>query len=106
LKPPPGRDIGRTKQSVDPEIIDCPKCGEEIRIKSSKRPVKVTCSGCGSKVKVLGMDEQFNSKKMKLTSGPDEINCPKCGQAISINSPDRPIRLTCRKCRAKIKILD
>jgi len=46
------------------------------------------------------------SKKKRSAYEPETFMCPKCGEVISIMSPERPLRLTCENCRAKIKVVD
>lgn len=106
VKPPPPKDIARLERIFYPEMIDCPKCGEGIRIHSSRGPVKVRCKECGAKVKV--MDPEDPNKVMKKSSAyaPENVECPKCREENSLKSPERPIRLNCKKCGVKIKVVD
>ena len=53
LKPPPGRIKKRQERIFDPDMIDCPKCGERIRIPSSERPIKLSCKKCRAKIKII-----------------------------------------------------
>lgn len=41
------------EEEYEPEIIECPKCGEEIEIDTPDRPVKVKCPNCSAKMKVV-----------------------------------------------------
>jgi hypothetical protein len=53
VKRPPKRSLSEIERDLDPEIINCPKCGEEIRIPSSKRPLRLTCKKCRAKMKII-----------------------------------------------------
>jgi hypothetical protein len=44
--------------------------------------------------------------KEKPPFRPEIVECPKCGKDIIIDSPERPIKIACRACGAKIKILN
>ncbi|MBN1389888.1 MAG: molecular chaperone DnaK [Candidatus Thermoplasmatota archaeon] len=46
------RKKGKKEPKYEPELIDCPKCGNEIEIDSPERPLRVQCPECGAKLKI------------------------------------------------------
>lgn len=42
----------KPKKKYEPEIIECPKCGEEITIDDPERPLRIKCDNCGAKLKI------------------------------------------------------
>lgn len=40
------------KKEYEPEIIECPKCGNDIEIDSPERPLRIKCDDCGAKLKI------------------------------------------------------
>jgi hypothetical protein len=47
------RPVPKKISPPDLDSVECPKCGEEIRIGSSQRPIKIACASCGAKIKIL-----------------------------------------------------
>jgi uncharacterized paraquat-inducible protein A len=45
-------------------------------------------------------------KKKKKEYEPEVIDCPKCDTEIEIDTPERPIKVKCPECGAKIKVLE
>ncbi len=45
-----------------PVVIDCPKCGSEIKVSSPERPIKIKCPNCGAKG-TLKADSEIPPKK-------------------------------------------
>lgn len=52
-EPPKKEKKTKKEPEYEPEIVECPKCGEEIVIDSPERPIRVTCANCSAKIKVL-----------------------------------------------------
>ena len=105
VKPPPGKDAAEMERVLDPEVIACPQCGETIRISSPKRPIKVSCKECGAKIRVLDPNASEKTKKKSSTHIPENIECPKCGETISISRFKRN-KASCPECGVKIRIMD
>ena len=36
-----------SKRTIEPEIVECPKCGNAIKVLARSRPVKISCPHCG-----------------------------------------------------------
>ena len=53
LRPPPGKDIHDDDGDDVPEMIACPKCGEDVLIPSSDRPIRLRCGNCRAKMKII-----------------------------------------------------
>lgn len=62
------------------------------------------------KKKKSSKEEEKPKKKKKPKKEeeyePEVIDCPKCDTEIEIDTPDRPIKVKCPECGAKIKVLE
>ncbi len=99
---------------------------EEEEEKPKKKKSKSTGEKTGEKPKKKKKSksedkEKPKKKKSKKTSKkkeeeeveeeeeeyePEYIDCPKCGEEIEIDSPERPLRIKCPDCGAKLKITE
>jgi molecular chaperone DnaK len=108
-------EIEDADAGYQPVLIDCPKCGSEIKVESPERPIKIKCPKCGAKG-TLRADVELPAsagkkpKKEKAPPPPEEepttIDCPKCGGEIEVTSTDRPLKIKCPKCGAKGTLKD
>lgn len=110
-----------------PLKITCPHCGAKGTIKGSppkkkeeeegekkkpskgeeeetETPKKKEQPEKKKKVSKDEAEEEEAPKKKAKAYEPEEIECPKCGKEITIESPERPISIKCSKCGAKLKI--
>jgi DNA-directed RNA polymerase subunit RPC12/RpoP len=113
-------EIEDTDAGYQPVLIDCPKCGSEIKVESPERPIKIKCPNCGAKG-TLRADVELPATagkkgKEKAPPPPEEkeeakeeasvIDCPKCGSEIEVESTERPLKIKCPKCGAKGTLKD
>jgi len=113
-------DIEDSDGGYQPVLIDCPKCGSEIKVESPERPIKIKCTECGAKGTLradvelpatAGKKSRDKPKKEKAPPPPEEepaevIDCPKCGAGIEVTSTERPLKIKCSECGAKGTLKD
>lgn len=117
-------ELDEADEGYQPVMIDCPKCGEEIKVDSPERPIKIKCPSCGAKgtlradVELPAKAGKEGGKKEKKEKPPKDeepeddgeeptiIDCPKCGDEIEVTSSERPIKIKCPSCGAKGTLKD
>jgi len=83
-----------TKESKEEK--EAPKKKKKKAMKEEEKPKK----------KAVKEEEKPKKKKKEPEYEPDYIDCPKCGEEIEIDSPERPLRVKCPACGAKLKITE
>jgi molecular chaperone DnaK len=97
---------GKEEKEAKDEAPKKSKKEEEEPTKKSKKEVEEEEEEAPKKPKKEVDEEPKKPTKKEPAYEPETVECPKCGEDILIESAERPIKVACGSCGAKIKVLE